>query len=533
MPAHSIYLSKLTDAVRADLVHSLWARQSERCFLCNERIDLDLQAKQLHIDHIVPIVHQGADDPMNFALMHSICNERKSSANLEVARLLYRLAQLQDEARLKNGRGATLHDVLASVGGELRNLKIKIAGHEVQYSFADLKDPSIRRASLFTDPKSKMRYFFGVFPIEYLHHDDRINPRTIGGSLKGLIEEFYAGRPQLHVALGWWASQQSDDGPLKVFDGQHKAAAQILLGVKELPVRVFVEPNLKVLLQANTNAGDTLKQVAFDMAVKRHLGNALYRERLIEYRQARALADNDESFSERDLVAHFKGSKRETQKYVLDALRNSISTDPDNRLMDYVEMAGKGIERPISYSAIEKTFFSIFLYLKPLDVPINYLDDQGKNPRNLERHQLVRLMNLLAEEFLIGYWDAELVVARIEHRVQQNQPISEKHLAAHRLTREEIMHATLEYVALVIKNFYVYTGEHLDPERLMQVEHSDALWDRLRVFLKNVRGLPCWIDRNLSGTVFGSKQSKDYWISIFKTGSAAGGTKVLTEPIAI
>jgi len=426
-----------------------------------------------------------------------------------------------------------LHDVLASVGGESRQLKIKISNNEAHYSFADFSDPSIRRASLFTDPKSKMRYFFGVFPIQYLHHDDRINPRTIGGSLKGLIEEFYAGRPQLHVALAWWAPNASDEGPLKVFDGQHKAAAQILLGVTELPIRVFVQPDLKILLQANTNAGDTLKQVAFDMAVKRHLGNALYRERLIEYRHAKSLSEDDESFSERDLVSHFKGSRRETQKYVLDALRNSISIDPDNRMMDYVEMAGKGIERPISYSAIEKTFFSTFLYLKPLDVPLNHLDDQGKNPRFLERHQLVQLMNLFAEEFLIGYWEAESAISRIEYRVQQNQPISEKHLAAHRLTREEIMHAVLEYVALVIKNFYAYTGEHLDPERLMQVQHPDALWSRLRIFLKNVRGLPCWIDRNLSGTVFGSKQSKDYWMSIFKTGVAAGGTKVLTEPIAI
>jgi len=48
-----------------------------------------------------------------------------------------------------------------------------------------------------------MNYFFTVMPIEAIHHDDRINPRAIGPNLRGLIEEFHKGRPQLHVALGW------------------------------------------------------------------------------------------------------------------------------------------------------------------------------------------------------------------------------------------------------------------------------------------------------------------------------------------
>ena len=67
---------------------------------------------------------------------------------------------------------------------------------------------------------------------------------------------------------------------LKVFDGQHKAAAQILLGTRELPLRVFVEPDTNILLQANTNAGGKLRQVAFDAAVMRHLGSSLYVERV-------------------------------------------------------------------------------------------------------------------------------------------------------------------------------------------------------------------------------------------------------------
>jgi hypothetical protein len=219
------------------------------------------------------------------------------------------------------------------------------------------------------------------------------------------------------------------------------------------------------------------------------------------------------------------------QKYILDSLRNSITSDPDNSLMEFVEMAGKGIERPISYAAIERTFYSLFLHLKPLETPLNYLDTEGKNPRYLERRQLAQLMNIYAKEIIVGRWDSDTVIAKLEYKVQQGATVPEKHLIAHRMTREEIMHATLEYVALVIKNFYAYTGQHLDEDKLLQTEHPVALWDRIAIFMRNLRGLPCWADKNLSGTVFGSKTSRDYWINIYKTGVAGNGTRVLAESI--
>ena len=76
--------------------------------------------------------------------------------------------------------------------------------------------------------------------------------RSIGASIRGLIEEFLKKRPQLHVALAWWSPETDGCGPVKVFDGQHKAAAQIMLGVRELPVCIFVEPDTDVLLRAAT-----------------------------------------------------------------------------------------------------------------------------------------------------------------------------------------------------------------------------------------------------------------------------------------
>lgn len=47
-----------------------------------------------------------------------------------------------------------------------------------------------------------------------MFHDDRINPRAIGGSLNGLVEAFHRKRPQLHVALAW--AQTSQSFPMKL-----------------------------------------------------------------------------------------------------------------------------------------------------------------------------------------------------------------------------------------------------------------------------------------------------------------------------
>jgi hypothetical protein len=56
---------------------------------------------------------------------------------------------------------------------------------------------------IWVDELSGMRTTFLRLPLEYLHHDHKINPRAIGNSIPGLIEEFHRKRPQLHIPLAW------------------------------------------------------------------------------------------------------------------------------------------------------------------------------------------------------------------------------------------------------------------------------------------------------------------------------------------
>ena len=125
---------------------------------------------------------------------------------------------------------------------------------------------------------------------------------------------------------------------------------------------MFIDPDTDKLLTANTHAGTTLRQVAFDKSVQRSLGSSLLADRMHRYRSERGLDEGDENFSERDLVNHFKGESLEMKRYVIDWVRNSITTHTDNKLRDYIDYGGRGTEMPLSYSTVEKTFYSFFVY---------------------------------------------------------------------------------------------------------------------------------------------------------------------------
>ena len=244
----------------------LHAQQQGKCFICERDIDFQLHGGAIDIDHVEPLRANGKDEPSNFALTHASCNRSKQASDLRVARVLHRFARIADDVKAEN-RLPNLSDVLSSYGGDQHNLAFRKDGNRVAMTLQETGDPTISEVPLYRDELSGLDYFFAFLPISYLYHDDVINPRGIGSNLRMLVEEFFKKRPQLHVALAW-AELKPDQtsAPIKVFDGQHKAAAQVLLGAKHLPVRVFLNPDRDVLLTTNTNAGTVLRQVAFDMS---------------------------------------------------------------------------------------------------------------------------------------------------------------------------------------------------------------------------------------------------------------------------
>lgn len=525
----SLYLNRLNLNERQTLEQKLHSLQGGHCFICEQPIDLQIHKGQLDIDHVIPLKVGGKDDPSNFALAHLSCNRSKQASNLEVARVLQRFSRLKEKLEPEN-RSPDLGNILQQAGGGCYQLGFSISGGHIRYSLAEMGDNTIISVPVHVDELSGFRYFFAKLPIQYLAHDSHINPRSIGPNIAKLVEEFYQRRPQLHVPLGWIRSDGGKSA-IHVFDGQHKAAAQIMLGAKALPVRVFIDPDPDTLITTNTNAGTTLKQVAFDKSVQRHLGSSLYHDRLARFQKETGRNEDDLGFSEKDLVNHFKGQSREIKRYILDALRDGVTSDPDNKLRDFIDFGGRGKERPLSYSTIEKTFYSFFVYQEVLETTINYRMEEGENPRQLEREQILRLMNLIAEELFIGKFDPDIGTDKVENRIQNGEVFPHDHLRAYRMSKEEIVYNWLQYVGQIARQYFIMQGRPDPQGRLFQFRFPEQVWENIRKFLQNLAALPLWVNTDLSATVFGGKQNNSFWKTVFETGRTPQGMEVLAAPL--
>ena len=188
---------------------------------------------------------------------------------------------------------------------------------------------------------------------------------------------------------------------------------------------------------------------------------------------------------------------------------------------------------PSSYSSIEKTFYSFFIYQDLLEIPISYKLEEGSNPRSLEKAQIVHLMNIIAEEIFIDQFDLDIGTSQIESKIQKGEDIPLEHVRAYRMAKEEIMYNWLKYLSQIVQYHLVAQGVPVDEKKLFQYEFSETLWTNIRNYAKNLSLLPLWTNNTLSSTVFGGKQNYQFWQTIFTTGASPQGVKVLAQPINI
>ncbi len=214
--------------------------------------------------------------------------KKTDSGKLEDA--LSVLESLKRDAHERSGhRVITLADVLARFGGACKTFAWEFTPDKraIRYDV----DGEMRQSEVFEDGLSGERSAFLSLPIEYIHHDSLINPRPVNLNLSKLIEEFAKGNPQLQQSLA-----RVDGDVVRIFDGQHKTVARILLGEREILMRLFLETDPAKLMETNTRAGKQLKQIEFDAGMQTKISKSLFQVRLQKYREEHGYADDDQSF---------------------------------------------------------------------------------------------------------------------------------------------------------------------------------------------------------------------------------------------
>ena len=241
----SRFLASLTPKQREELIRRLWDHQSEKCYISGERIDL--QVHEVDLDHIIALSRRGIDDESNIGLALAHYNRSKGVRDLELQRRIFRFYKDLEERQNSGQKNEmfTVGDVLQKIFGSGREVSVVRSDGEkaVQISWTSNDGgPKSMSLALVIDKSAGplvQTSCFGPFPAEIVHHSN-LNPRSIH-DLEPMIEEFYYQHPQMQPSLAYFEPKSSGNiGKIMLFDGQHKAAAQLYNLSGEVLCRLFL-----------------------------------------------------------------------------------------------------------------------------------------------------------------------------------------------------------------------------------------------------------------------------------------------------
>ena len=197
---------------------------------------------------------------------------------------------------MENGNDFTVGNALDILLPNRQEVVADMRDGQIHISYLDDNRKSITEEfALIVDDRNKdIRSFIGLIPFTCIFHDPIINLRSIF-DLEPMIEEFYDGNPQLQPSLAILKiDAYNNKGKIILFDGQHKAAAQLYLGNSKLFTRVFVNVDIDKIKQANFRAHTVVAQIHFPDFIQDKIGHDLLKLEFDSYRDNSDYPSNSE-----------------------------------------------------------------------------------------------------------------------------------------------------------------------------------------------------------------------------------------------
>lgn len=359
---------------------------SLRCFISGDIID---PSDDVEYDHIHPFGKDGETSTANIRIVLKVYNRRKSDQSLYDMRDNLRLERLF-EAKKNNIR---LQDIFKLKDIEKCNTHAHSSPNDIQ--IGDGK--TTLQFPLFYDVLLKVHYFYGRIPVSWLENDDQegLQPRVIDYKRLIAIRDHLKSHPQLAPSIARLLGSR-----LKLFDGQHKLAAQVLNNQTEVDIKVYVSPEgvepskelFDNLMITNLEAHSKLKQVPFYTSTLLDRLSVIYKELLEEFISTKSPENHTEENFIKFLASQKGFSAADAKEILRSAIKNSAIDG--SKLAGFVAEASKDSNYPITVDLLNRAIFRSTLYLEPSTARFTSEGDY----RSSEVANFASIANLLVQE---------------------------------------------------------------------------------------------------------------------------------------
>ncbi len=320
---------------------------------------------------------------------------------------------------------------------------------------------------LYSCPSTGFKFFYAVIPRHYIHNDLELQPRPL--ELKRLWELYrhLIVNTQLTPSICRLVGKK-----IFLFDGQHKAAAQIWAERNAIECKIYIEPVIKILKETNLVAHDKLRQMPFFASVLINKWASIFSEEWNEYMESSGNKSEDGFIN--FLVS--KGKKKSEAVHMLQSnIYDSILEDSGNRIRKYLEEYGDGFKKPLTVLRLKQSILKRFIADKPLSIDI----EESDRLREIERQNLLRSLNLITAYTLDGKWSIQLD--------------DENHKTAERIFLGGSFKAWTAVLKDIVANVLELYDENERKEILLR-EITDEQWQLIEDGIKKLFSHRVWAD---------------------------------------
>ena len=365
------------------------SRHGMRCFVNGHPIEPE--DDDLEFDHIKSLASGGTTTLDNMAPVCRKHNRQKGKRSLSEYRDYLELSTF-----FSDGSPKYLDDVISA---KSRDFGVRLL-YEVDTSSHTVTlypDGRAENFSLYTCPVTGWRYFYALIPVQHLKNDGDLQPRSLRQKSMWELYHHFLRNTQLSPSI----CRFDNSNDLLLFDGQHKAAAQIWAGREAVECKVYIKPMSQKLKETNLEAHQAHRQMSFYPAELMQKYADIFGEDWEEY------ATLEGRKSEAGFMDFLINERRKTtakaRSEIEQAIHWRILRDPHNKLGEFVSQTTRTRQQPLTYNRLKRTILKLFISPVPSDAELGSEQDL----RGAEEVNLVRLMSIIAEEGLIERWNPE------------------------------------------------------------------------------------------------------------------------------